>query len=150
MNKNLIHVIRSKDPSTNKFKYYSSLLGGDKQYIYSFTSKNLSNKCYDFLKSYKLRYNRYPDLNVNSKMKKISNDIDISIEIEILNDFKGYCLINNVGLISIDKFDYTFIDNISKRKDIYNLSISAIDLLENEEVSKKDYINNLELIYYLE
>jgi hypothetical protein len=153
-NKTTIKVIKSTKKNNNKInsiKYYSSLLNENKQYIYSFTCNEACNRCFQFLKSYKNHYNRYPDLAINSKIKKIKSEdnVDIYIGYEILDEFKERCLINNIGLLGINNFEYTYVDNLLNTKNIFDLSISAVDLLENEEIDEQLIINNLNVLFYL-
>jgi len=123
-------------------KYYSSIFN-DKHYIYAFFNETSANKCYLFLEHYKKINNKYPDLHGKKYVRDVS---DIS-QIYVCNDsvylLKRECLLNGIGLIGINNFDYTFIDSFFGQRNVFNLSISAIDLLDNETVNETDQIENL-------
>jgi len=143
-----IHVIKAKNFSENNSKYYTSLLGDDKQYMYSFFQYEMSVKCLDFLNKYKKQHNKYPDLSYNNNIKQVNYDYDCYINEENLDDLKDRCLLNNLGLIGINTFDFSFSDRFLTSKNDFNLSISAIDLLEDEKIDEERLINNLNMIYY--
>jgi hypothetical protein len=62
---------------------------------------------------------------------------------EKLFTLKKKCLINGVGLIGISHFDYNFIDSFFKQKNVFNLSISAVDLLDDISIGKAEQVDHL-------
>jgi hypothetical protein len=140
----LVKVIRKKDivktsiwtiPEPGRDKFYSSILD-DRQYIYSFLNSRSSKNCYTFLKKYKEVNGFYPDLRKNT-LKKIDENFIIYIDDEFYEGLKQRCLLNGVGLIGISNFEYTFSENI------FNLHMSAVDLLKNENINCDQQIDNL-------
>jgi hypothetical protein len=151
----IINVIRRKEileaPSSwwsPEHRYYSGLFN-EKQYIYSFLSKEPANKCIEFLEKYKQVNKRYPDIHgMNTKINKCDDfEFSIYIDKETLISLKHRCLVNGVGLIGISYFDYTFIDSFLGQKNVFNLSMSAIDLLEDESVDNIEQIENLNYLF---
>jgi len=151
----IIKVIRKKEifndsiwwsPKHGKDKFYSSIIN-EKQYIYSFLSATAANKCHSFLKKYKEINGKYPDLNGSQSKLKLSKVEDdnfiIYIDEEFLEGLKQRCLLNGVGLIGVSNFEYTFIESLLNKKNVFNLSISAVDLLENENINCDKQIDNL-------
>jgi hypothetical protein len=146
----VLKLIRKKEiirdswwtPEYGGDKYYSSIFH-DKQYIYSFLTNESAETCEKFLKKYKSIHNRYPDLLPNKSFKKIDNMNDIYIDEETIYAMKTRCLINNVGLIGISRFEYTFIDSFFGQKNVFNLHISAVDLLENDDINQEQRIDHL-------
>ena len=144
-----IKVIRKKDncqkswwsPSSGQDKYYSSVFN-DKQYIYSFTDQSVAEKCKNFIEHYKSVNNRYPTLS-NSIINDPSDNFDIYLEDEIIELMKERCLLNGIGLINIIDFDYTYSKTFLDYNNVFNLNISAIDLLENEICNQERHIDNL-------
>jgi hypothetical protein len=148
---NLVKVIRQRklnEPSKSWWdiesnNYYSSLLY-DKQYIYSFLTHNAAQNCLNFLEEYKKKNKFYPDLNPYSKLNKIdTTNIGIYIHEEPIHGLKHRCLTNGVGLIGISEFEYNFVETFVGSKNIFNLHLSAVDLLENEECEIIEHIDNL-------
>ena len=149
----IIKVIRKKEvfndsiwwsPRHGKDKFYSSIVN-EKQYIYSFLSTTAANRCYAFLKKYKEVNGRYPDLNgSHSKLNKNTDEnCLVYIDEEYLEGLKQRCLLNGIGLIGISNFEYTFIDHFLTKKNVFNLNVSAVDLLENENINCDQQIDNL-------
>ena len=144
----IIKVIKKKELyntwwSPDKNKYYSSLLN-DKQFIYSFLNERSADNCLNFIKKYKKLNGIYPNLTENSNNNTCSlPDDELFIDDELLKGLKSRCLINNIGLIGISHFDYTFIDSFFGKKNVFNLNISAVDLLENEEIDIDHQVDNL-------
>ena len=122
-------------------KYYSSIIN-DKHYIYSFIDENIAEKCKKFIEHYKTINNRYPDLS-NSIINDPSDNFDIYIEDEILELMKERCLINGIGLINIIDFNYTYSKTFLQSKNVFNLNIFAVNLLENEIYDQNRQIDNL-------
>ena len=77
----------------------------------------------------------------------LSNKIDenflIYIDDEFYGGMKQRCLLNGIGLIGVTEFDYTYTERSMGKKNIFNLNISAIDLLEDERFEKIEQIDNL-------
>lgn len=127
-----------------KVSYYSGLLD-DKHSIYSFLYEKSANDCVSFLKKYKEIHNKYPNL-YNSTLSKLEQPgSQIFVDIETVPSLQKRCLLNNIGLIGITNFDYLYFDKFMDRKNIFDLSISAIDLIPNKvkEEFKVDQIENL-------
>jgi len=148
-----IKVIRKKDNYQKSWwslnlvqdKYYSSLIN-DKHYIYSFTDEDVAEKCKNFIEHYKKINNRYPDLS-NSIINDPSDNFDIYLEDEILESMKERCLINGIGLINIIYFNYTYSKTFLQYNNVFNLNISAIDILENETYDYNRQIDNLNYLF---
>jgi hypothetical protein len=129
-------------------KYYSGILN-EKQCVYSFTSQLQADKCKKFLLDYKNINKKYPDLYVSKTLKQAFDDshFDIYVEDESLFLMKRRCLLNNIGLIGITRFDYTFDEIKDNLKNVFTLSISAVDLLENDNFAhKEEYVDNLNFL----
>ena len=141
-----IKVIRKKDnyswwaPTQGQGKYYSTILE-DKQYICSFIDNECSNKFKKFIDHYRSVNNRYPNILNENELNNDSDNFEVYIEDEILDLMKERCLLNGVSLIGIVDFDYTFTKNVNFS--VFNLNISAIDLLENESTDNDRQIDNL-------
>ena len=144
---NLIKLIKTTPPrhswwlpGTKPEMYYSSLLN-DKHFIYSFLNEKSAERCVCFLNKYKQINNDYPNINVNDKLtKNYTSDLEIYIEDESIHSIKYKCSVNNANLAGITYFDYTFVDSFLGKKNVFNLSISAVDLLENEKYDKEKQI----------
>jgi hypothetical protein len=146
---NVLHVIRKRvnlDVSSwwssekENDKYYSSILN-DKRYIYSFFDLQSSKNCLSFLQKYKQVNNTYPEL--HSLLKRDDEPGEIYIDTETIYALTTRSLLNNIGLIGISSFDYTFYEKYLSKKNVFNISISAVDLLENESISETEHIDNL-------
>jgi hypothetical protein len=150
----ILKVIRKVEPATNGMgpwwsmapkddRYYSSMLN-DKQYIYSFLTPASAENCLSFLKKFKEVNKRYPDLSDERlKIRKPNqSDFNIYIQDETIWSLKERCLCNNIGLVGITFFEYTYVDSFLGQKNVFNLSISAIDLLENESLDKEGQIEH--------
>jgi len=123
-------------------KIYSSMFNG-KQYIYSFLTTESSKTCFQFLKKYREVNGRYPDLHGSQNLKDISNTNSIYIDDENLIALKNKCLVNGIGLIGISQFGYTYIDSLFGQKNVFNLSISAVDLLDDVSINNQEQIEHL-------
>jgi hypothetical protein len=128
--------------------YYTSFLN-DKQYLYSFLTTDAAYKCMDFLKKYKQLNDRYPGLHINHKPVKQceKTDYGIYVDEQFYWAIKQNCLLNGVSLIGIKSFDYTLIDSFMGKRNIFNLDISAIDLLEDEELEMDQYKGHLNQLF---
>jgi hypothetical protein len=124
-------------------KLYSSRIN-EKVYMYSFLNLETAKKCFEFLKKYKEVNGYYPDLH-GKHIKRVKEPIEnyIYIDDENLINLKKSCLLNGVGLIGISNFEYTFIDSLFGQKNIFNLNISAIDLLEHNTLDNSEHIEHL-------
>jgi len=127
-------------------KYYSSYLQ-NKHYIYSFQNNEAAKKCYQFLNEYKFRYNTYPDLSQEPHNTGIVNTDEISdiyIDTDILTSIKYKCSVNNIGLMCIEHFDYQFINSSLGKGRFFNLDISGIDIIDDEEINLERQIKHYE------
>ena len=140
----MIKVIKEKQkaswwkPQPGYEKFYSSMLD-DKQYIYSFLDSEAAVNCCSFLEKYREVHKRYPALldSKTVKYNKNPSDYSIYLEDETLESLKIKCLLNGIGLIGITSFNYTCLNKF------FDLNISSINLLESEEVSISEQIDNL-------
>jgi hypothetical protein len=156
---NIVNVIKKKEflhpqknwwkignPNITDDKYYSSILE-DKHYLYAFTKLSAAERCYEFLNYYRTKNNKYPDLygENNSDLYEVEPE-DIYIESDTAHSLKHRCMVNNIGLLGINEFDYTCLDYYLGKRNVFNLTFSAVDLLEDEVVDYKKQIqhyNNL-------
>jgi hypothetical protein len=134
---NMVHIIRKKELKQAD-TYYTSVLQ-NKHYIYSFTNTETAKKCVQFLKHYRLKNNKYPDVYGNNGYEEIGHkqpilENDIYIDIDIISALKTRCIDNNIGLMAINEFDYIYLDFFLNQRNVFNLSISGVDLLEGEVV----------------
>ena len=53
------------------------------------------------------------------------------------------CLLNGLGLVGITAFDYTFCKTFLDKKNVFNLTVSGVDLLENHDLGIPDYVSHL-------
>jgi len=128
--------------------YYSNVLE-ERHFIYSFLNKNAVHNCYAFLKKFKEVKGSYPDLYDNNSMinlQKAKLNSEIYIDTDTLYSVKYRCLLNNIGLFGITDFDYDYLGTFLNQKDVFNLSVSGIDLLEGEEL---DYPTKIDHLNYL-
>jgi hypothetical protein len=149
---NILTVIRKRNevtkyvswwtPEKNKDTYYSSVLN-DKQCIYSFLNTKSAYDCIEFLKSYKKINDTYPGLYPLNEPGNIKDSGEVYLETDTLYSLRNNCLLNSIGLVGIHSFDYTFYQSYLGKKNVFNLSISAVDLLEDEEIVTKKQINHL-------
>jgi hypothetical protein len=144
----VLKIIRKKEVIKNtscwrpgEEEYYSSYLN-DQRFIYSFLNLSAAKNCYSFLKKYKEVNKVYPDLH-GTILKKKEEDFFIYIDDEPLITLKKRCLLNNIGLVGISSFDYTYNNYLIGKKNVFNLNFSAVDLLENESLKLPDQIENL-------
>jgi hypothetical protein len=127
-------------PEKENDKYYSSVLD-DKRHIYSFLELKSARNCLSFLQKYKQVNNTYPEL--HSLLLKKEEDDEIYTQQETIYSLTTRCLLNNIGLMGISSFEYTFYEKYLSQKNVFNISMSAIDLLENESISQIEHIDNL-------
>ena len=152
----VLRVIKKKDPEPspwwspyiNRDTYYSGVFN-DQQYIYSFFNEHSAERCISFLKHYKKIHGHYPTLTKSSlHVKRMSNYLlcNIQSEEETVFSLKERCLTNGIGLIGIVNFDYSFIDSFFGSKNVFNLHLSAINLLEDSEPDLEKQVDNLNFI----
>lgn len=128
--------------------YYSSFID-NKQHIYSFLTDETANTCVSFLTEFKSMYNNWPIINEDNeillsnrllggyKNKKITDEVVVNEE-EIEN-MQSYCIFNNLGLLGVTFFDYTF------KKNKIDLYISACSLLPDDITIDQTFINKLQI-----
>ena len=136
---NMVKVLTKKNKSwwTEKPMYYSTFYK-EKQHVYSFLNDHAANKCIDFLKAYRNFHKVYPD--INGTKENLHSNFDISQQEEYLPGLKHTCLLNNVGLLGVTHFEYSFPDNS------FNVEIHTVDLLQYEVLEDYDYIDNLDYL----
>ena len=149
-----VYIIRKKHivqnytywtkPEIEQDTYFSNILE-EKHYVYSFLNPNAVHRCYAFLKKFKEIKGTYPDLYDGLTFNK-EKEGDIYIETDTLYALKYRCLLNNIGLMGLTTFDYTYCETFLGKKDVFNLTISGIDLLEDE---KLDYPTQIDHLNYL-
>ena len=138
-NPTVVNIIRNTQNKNSNWwlgkpgedRYYSSFIE-NKHYIYSFTNPESARKCLQFLKEYNAKYGFYPDLYGDTSGCKPPNG-EIYIDAEILDSLSYRCMVNSASLFGISEFDYTFVDSFMGQKNVFNLSISGIDLLEQND-----------------
>jgi len=151
-----IKVIRKKKININFWSslnkdddlYYSSVMkykNRDKHCIYSFFNETASKNCLSFLEQYYKIYNKYPEL-YGQQFQKYNDTMEVYIEDETLENMRYRCLLNNIGLVGISSFEYIFLEKFLDKKNIFDISINAVDLLENEEI---DVITHIDHLNYL-
>ena len=105
-------------------RYYTSFID-DRQFVYSFKNQQDAEMCREFLLEHKRRYSIYPRINCGLFAKKVLKDPvkdnDILIE-EVDPKFESMCLLNNLGIIELTYFNYTY----TKSSFSINLSTSKI------------------------
>jgi hypothetical protein len=123
--------------------FYSSILN-EKHYICCFYDNKNAEKCMEFLKKYKKINNRYPELHGNKKaLHYIEQNEQLYIDIQSVHFMKSKCLLNNIGLIAITDFDYTYIDRTLGQRNVFDVNISTVDLLDCELLGPEQYIDHL-------
>jgi hypothetical protein len=148
----LIKVIRQRknngslnwwSSSNDADTFYSSMLN-EKQYICCFYEQKNAEKCIEFLKKYKEINNRYPDIHGNNKaLHYIEQHEELYVDEQSVHFMKTKCMLNNIGLIGITHFDYTYINRVLGQRNVFNVDISAVDILESEIFGKDKYIDHL-------
>ena len=131
---NFVRVIK------NGPRYYSSFIG-DHQYIYSFTRDEPLQRCYNFIKDYKSRHKKYPPAEIYSMRLSMRPENDfVHAEVENVEVLKRRCLMYNVGLMEIEKFEYSF------RNGLFHVDISAEDILPDVSLQERKNLLNYALI----
>ena len=121
-------------------RYYSAFLG-ERQHIYAFIKSEPLRNCQRFLNEYKSFYSSYPPAdNSLNRITKGDEDLDEvpQIHLELYDSFQRQCLMYNVGLVSIEKFQYEFKND---RFDV-NVSVASIlpDISDSERVELLNYV----------
>ena len=154
---NIIYIIRKKKlkymnwwelPGVDTDTYYSGVLHG-KQHICSFVDETAAKNCLSFLKKYKVLNNTYPNPYEKDISLSKKDNGDIYIDIDTIFSLKTRCLLNNIGLMGISTFEYTFCETFLDKKNVFNLTISGIDLLEEQELDNTTQIDHLNYLMEL-
>jgi hypothetical protein len=110
---------KSTKNTKNTQNYYSAYLN-NKQNIYSFLNEESAKSCAMFLAEFKSMYNDWPIITEDNDLKNIKiphgrnkNKYDILadeivISDELIENMQSYSIFNNIGLLGITYFDYTF------------------------------------------
>ena len=125
----------------NGSKYYSSFIGG-RQHIYSFVNKEPLQKCREFISTYKMYHHKYPPADNSSlRLPTRPEDYDnLYTEVEETADLQRRCLMYNVGLVVVEKFDYKV------RRDMFDVSLSVADILPEIDIEERVQLLNYALI----
>ncbi len=127
---NFVRVIK------NGPRYYSSFVG-DRQHIYSFTQSEPLQRCHEFIADYKRYHKKYPPADTNSMRLSLRPEDDlVHTEVEDIHVLQRRCLMYNVGLVKVEKFDYIF------KRGTFNVDISVAEI--NSDISlqeRKDLLN---------
>jgi hypothetical protein len=155
---NVLHVVRKKSLLRNddywsksqrdRDNYYSSILE-DKLYLYSFLNNQSVQRCYSFLQKYNNIHGQYPSTSESVKPTIFDENSDIYIDSDTRYSLEHRCLLNNLGLMGITTFEYTYCETFLERKNVFNLTVSGIDLLEGQENDNVTQVNHLTYILRL-
>jgi hypothetical protein len=146
----LLNVIRKKNSiftswwdntGINGDTYYTGMLN-DRQYLYSFFNKDSTENCVSFIKRYKLINGKYPE-HTSTNTQQIDQESEVYIDLEPIESIKSRCLLNNIGLIGITNFEYTFYESYLNKKNVFNVTMSGSDLLEQETINSNTQIDHL-------
>jgi len=143
-NRNIVYVIRKKNiPQMSWWKnnsdtYYSSVLN-DKRSIYAFFSNESAINCLSFINKYKFINNKYP----SDTLVGIDDPGELYIDIDTVFYLQNRCLLNRIGLTGIKTFDYTYCKTFLDKKNVFNLTVSGIDLLQDNDLGMANYIDHL-------
>jgi hypothetical protein len=132
---NVVRVLK------NGSRYYSSFVGG-RQHVYSFLRDEPLRNCADFIAEYKKYHKRYPPADTFSRKlyTKQENEDSIRVDLENIHVLQRRCLMYNVGLIEVDKFEYTF------KKGLFDVSMSVHDTLPDISLQERKNLLNYALI----
>jgi len=122
-------------------KYYSSFIR-DRQYIYSFIHDEPLRNCAKFVSEYKRYYKKYPpidNLSLRLQTKHEKYD-DVHIEVADTEVLQRHCLMYNVGLLSIKKFEY------SHGNGLFYVDISADNILPLINIKERKNLLNYALL----
>ena len=109
-------------------RYYTSFIG-KRQYVYSFKNTQDAELCRQFLLEHKKRYSMFPRINCGLFAKSIAKDSikddDIILE-ETTPKFETMCLLNNVGIVELKYFNYTYTNSS------YSINLSTSNITPND------------------
>ena len=163
---NLVKVIRKKElyngehswwaPKLETDKYYSSILN-EKHFIYSFLTSYAARNCYSFLNKYKEVNKKYPENELNNTLSTSKDQLQnvtstssgIYIEDESFEKLKRQCRLNGISLLGITKFEYTYEDSVYLKKNIFDITMEASEII-SEDISYADQIKNLNYLLLLD
>lgn len=122
-------------------RYYSSFVE-DKQHIYSFVRDEPLRNCANFIKDYKRYYKKYPPAETSSRKLSTLPDYEnyIHVEMEDIYILQRRCLMYNVGLLEVGKFEYMF------KKGIFDVSISVNSILPEIDIDERKNLLNYALL----
>jgi len=124
----------------NNARYYTSFLGG-RQAVYAFADDTQLNKCKMFLETYKERYSTYPPAkNGENKIVTRFDEGGVYVVEENTELLQRYCLMYNVGLSIIEKFDFEFNTNA------FVVDASAVEILPEISQSQRAELLNYVLL----
>ena len=150
---NVLHVIRKKNrlksvetywsnKEIDKDTYYSNVLE-DKLYLYAFLNDRSAQRCYSFLKKYNVINGRYPSTNDRDNPSNFDENNEIYIDTDTCHSLSYKGLLNNIGVMGITTFEYTYCETFLEKKNVFNLTVSGIDLLEDETIDSTTQVNHL-------
>ena len=151
---NVLHVIRKKNrlkphvetywsnQEIDKDTYYSNILE-DKLYLYAFLNDRSAQRCYSFLQKYNIINGRYPSANESDKISNFQESGEIYIDTDTCYSLSYRGLLNNIGVMGITTFEYTYCETFLEKKNVFNLTVSGIDLLEDETIDTTTQVNHL-------
>jgi hypothetical protein len=124
----------------NNARYYTSFLAS-RQTVYAFEDDTQLNKCKRFLERYKERYSTYPPAkNGENKIVTRFDEGGVYVVEENTELLQRYCLMYNVGLSSIKRFDFDFSANS------FIVDVSAEDILPEIDHKQRAELLNYALI----
>lgn len=125
----IVKTIRINDGIKNAWwlnSDYYSLNFNDKQYIYTFLTRESADNCICLL-------------------KKMYRD-DFYVDDEPTHLMKKRCMLNNIGLVGVTDFNYRQTSTFFEQTDLYMLNISCIDLLADQKLDIDEYVDNLNFL----
>jgi hypothetical protein len=128
--------------------YYSNILE-DKLYLYTFLNYDSVKNCHSFLEKYNAVNGTYPSTCVDKNPTNFGGDGEIYIDTDTRYSLEHRCLLNNLGLMGITTFEYKYCETFLGNKNVFNISVSGIDLLEDEIADKITQINHLSYLMRL-
>jgi len=124
----------------NGSKYYSSFLGG-RQHIFTFVKDEPLKKCQGFLESYRKYHAAYPLCDTSTKAPTRPDEYDFTrVDTEKVSVLERQCLMYNVGLMMIEKFEYSF------QNERFNVSVSSVDILPEINIRERIKLLNYALL----
>lgn len=154
---NVLQVIRKKNQfkptesywlntQLDKDTYYSNILE-DKLYLYAFLNDRSAKQCYSFLQKYKAIYGEYPSTTELKQPTKFGENGEIYIDTDTAYSLSYRGLLNNIGIMGITTFEYTYCETFLERKNVFNLTVSGVDLLEDETIDSTTMKNHLNYLF---